>query len=66
MAVAINDGEMETLINEDNLDVRTVGHDVQDKNEDDHGSWLFHPSRFGHRVIALILMCLLGFGSYFW
>jgi len=29
------------------------------------GSCLCHPQAFLHRVIALILMCLLGFGSYF-
>ena len=29
------------------------------------GSCLCHPQALLHRLIALILMCLLGFGSYF-
>ncbi len=29
------------------------------------GSWLCHPQRAGHRLAALVLMCLFGFGSYF-
>lgn len=29
------------------------------------GSCCCHPRAFCHRLIALILMCLLGFGSYF-
>ncbi len=29
------------------------------------GSCFCHPKSFCHRLIALVLMCLLGFGSYF-
>jgi len=29
------------------------------------GGFLCHPQRIGHRLLALMLMCLLGFGSYF-
>ena len=29
------------------------------------GSLCCHPQRLGHRGLALILMCVLGFGSYF-
>jgi len=29
------------------------------------GSYFCHPQKFGHRFLALALMCLLGFGSYY-
>ena len=29
------------------------------------GSWFCNPTAWGHRIIAICLMCMLGFGSYF-
>jgi len=29
------------------------------------GSFFCHPKRTGHKIVGVILMCLLGFGSYF-
>jgi hypothetical protein len=28
-------------------------------------TWCCHPHKSGHKILALSLMCLLGFGSYF-
>ena len=29
------------------------------------GSWFCHPNKMGYKVLGLIFMCMLGFGSYF-
>ena len=39
--------------------------DLVDLGDGVAGSFCCHPQRFGHRITALVLMCLLGFGSYF-
>lgn len=29
------------------------------------GSWFCHPNKMGYKILGLIFMCMLGFGSYF-
>ena len=68
-SVRMSDTEPTTLINR-NRTTSTASYQNVDppalpEEEEYQGNCLTDPRSFCHRLIALILMCLLGFGSYF-
>lgn len=42
----------------------TTSSDITDNHEDDCKVTWIHPSHIFQRLIALLLMCLIGFGKY--
>ena len=63
--MAPRDEDTDSLISSGSDSVSGENPRVEQSQQNGVRFWFCHPTGFGHRVIALTLMCLLGFGSYF-